>query len=483
MKAILMAFLGLLLVVIAALCWPRIVKSQFQPSAKEVALQAVKEKEGPERALNLQYTLGQTNYAYSSAPRPAKGETYTDPIFHVPITRITDAKPDAGQWGMSVNYATWNPLSSDGRYLALAPCQAVTSCGGVDLYDAQTLRHLKSVPGEFLQSANNYNDPEPRWDYSGSHPTWLHYRSNKQLRYVDVANMSDHLMHDFTKDFPAMESTDFILNGQEGSPSSDGRYWAFMFSKAGVVFVYDQISNQVVASHATNHAGINNVMMSPSGNYVYVAYTWTGRGDEFDGPRVYHRDFSQSCKVASDVPHGNWAWTKQRHEVFFSDDPGTDAIHFVRADNCAYYDVYDDAGDGYTGHLFAHHDQPGWGIISTYSLPAVGSLADRTGWAYSQILGFELDETKCVSWAASRDAWIAKPQACSGGQTNRIWRIAWTQNKADGANYYFEQPNAAMDYAGTHIWFGANWRTENGNMDVYQVDLPPNWATDLASLP
>ncbi|KAA6458306.1 hypothetical protein DYQ86_20540 [Acidobacteria bacterium AB60] len=431
---------------------------------------------------SFSYVFGTTLYPYSTQAPIAKGQTYTDPTFHVPVTRVSNATSDLGVWGMSVNYATWNPLSSDRKYLALAPCSSVTDCGSVALYDPQTYAYVSTVPDTFLQSANNGQDPEPRWDYSGTHPSWLYYRSNKQLRYVDTTDMSDHLVHDFTADFPSVPSTDYILNGQEGSPSSDSRYWAFMFYSTPLVFVYDRVTDAVVSSHSTTGAvnGINNVMMSPSGNYVYVAYTWTGRGDEFDGPHVYARNFGSNCKTASDVPHGNWAWTRQGHEVFFSDDPGTDAIHYVRGDNCAYYDVYDDAGDGYTSHLFAHHDQLGWGMMSTYGLPAVGSLTDPTAWAYSQILGFELDETKCVSWAASRDAWMSSPQSCSGGQTNRIWRIAWAQNKADGANYYFEQPNAAMDYAGTHIWFGANWRTENGNMDVYQVDLPPTWVTDLA---
>lgn len=483
MKMLLRSSLGVLLVAVAALSLPHISKNGFHRIAPGPSVQGSDRAGNSTVAPTSPYVMGDTFYPYSDQLKPAKGQSYIDSTYHTRVTRVTDAAADSGTWGMSVNYATWNPLSSDGKYLALAPCSSVNDCGGVALYDAHTFAYWKSVPGSILHSANNGNDPEPRWDYSGSHPTWLYYRSNKQLRYVDTANMSDHLVHDFTKDFPSVPASAFILNGQEGSPSSDSRYWAFMFYGSPLVFVYDKTTDTVVSSRTTSGAtnGVNNVMMSPSGNYVYVAYSWTGRNDEFDGPHVYSRDFSRNCKFASDVPHANWVWSKQGNEGLFGKDPGTDANHFMRADNCAYYDMYDDAGDAYVGQLHAYQGQPGWAFVSTYGTPYQVSLTDPKAWAYASILAYEVDENKCVSWGPSRYAWQTSPRACPGGKTNRIWRIAWTQNKSDGPNYYFEQPNAAMDYSGTRIWFGANWRKENATMDVYQVDLPATWIRDLAN--
>jgi hypothetical protein len=36
-----------------------------------------------------------------------------------------------------------------------------------------------------------------------------------------------------------------------------------------------------------------------------------------------------------------------------------------------------------------------------------------------------------------------------------------------------------MDYEGTTIWWGANWRMAEGVHEVYRLDLPPMWDSDL----
>ncbi len=59
--------------------------------------------------------------------------------------------------------------------------------------------------------------------------------------------------------------------------------------------------------------------------------------------------------------------------------------------------------------------------------------------------------------------------------------MSYTQNTANisGGIYYYQQPNAQMDYAGTKIWWGGNWRNSSGRSEVYLCTLPANWPTDL----
>ncbi len=414
-----------------------------------------------------QYTLGTAVYAYSTQAKPAKGSSFTDSTFHQRVTRVTNAAGE-GIGSVQVNYSTWNPLSSDGNHLLF---QANQGYGGFQLYDAHTFAHIRSIP--YFDWWNG-QDPEPRWDYSGSHPSWIYYRKDMSLRYYDVADNSDHLLHDFGPDFPSYPASSgwFVWNGTEGSPSRDSRFFPLMVANSStncpLVFVYDRVSNVVVASHNVAPSGCpNNVMMSPSGSYIFVSYTWTGHGGEFDGPHVYTSTFSNPYHVFTDVPHANWGWTAQGHEVIVGAGGdvvlGSDYFGFVRADNGQGYTIDSIGNLGWKsdGMNVAYTDNRGWAFFSTY-----GGETSNPDWSRQQIFAYELDETKTYSQATGKTA-------------ARVWRIAFTQ--CFGTTYD-EQANAAMDHSGTRIWWGSNWRSAGAAMDVYQVTLPTTWMADLATL-
>ncbi|MBZ5631478.1 MAG: Ig domain-containing protein, partial [Acidobacteriia bacterium] len=413
----------------------------------------------------FQYVLGDTLYPYSTQAKPAKGATFTDSTYHVPVTRVSNGSSD-GIGDVVVNYSTWNPLSSDGNYLLFNGANIV----GFALYDAHTYAYLGAVTAPDYW---NSQDPEPRWDSSGSHPSWIYYRKDKQLRYYDVVAKTDNLVHDFTADFPTIGSSYFIYNGQEGSPSRDSRYWVFMIQngsspyQAVRVFTWDKQTNTVLGSKDVTGNGPNNVMMSPSGKYVYVAYSWTGHGGEFDGPHTYNVDFTNPRKPFTDIPHANWGWTKQGHEVIvggnqFAGPEGVDFIGAMRPDTGQTFPIYYNGDLGWNGGgvNIAYTDVQGWTFISEYG----GAYPNPSMWDYMQIWAFELDETKTYNTAT-------KP---------RIWRVAFTQCFGEA---YDEQANAAMDYSGTRVWWGSNWHSDGGAMDVYQANLPATWATDLDNLP
>lgn len=426
-----------------------------------------------------QYTMGDTLYPYSTQAAISKGQSYTDATYHVPVTRITNATADLGLWGMTTNYSTWNPLSSDGNYLILMGCDNnVYDCSHLVVYDANTHNVVRDI-APIIGSWNN-GDPEPRWDRSGSHPTWIYYNVGMQLRYLDVSDGSTHLKHDFSANF-SEGSGQYIQNGQEGSPSEDTRYWAFAVWLNTItprrIFVYDSVNDTVVSQMSAVGLSVNNVMMSPDGNYVYVATDWTGSGGNFDGPHVWKRDFSSCVKISGGIPHANWAWSKQGNLgiVRMSTLNTPDEVSFVRADNGAEYSLYYQGNLGWSDsnllHAYVGATKKGWGFISTYS-------SNNSSWDYNQIWAFEIDETKC----AAEGWWTGTGVHSTCTAAPRIWRVAFTQNIID-ASYYFEQPNATMDYSGKHIWFTSNWRTPSGKEDVYQVDLPATWLEDLAALP
>jgi hypothetical protein len=98
---------------------------------------------------------------------------------------------------------------------------------------------------------------------------------------------------------------------------------------------------------------------------------------------------------------------------------------------------------------------PGWGLISTYQ-PAPFK---ESNWAEYSIHLVELTRRK--------------------NPPPRIWRICHTHTNQESYN---DCAFATFDRFGTKIFFSSNWGTsikKGGDIDVYQVDLPPNWYEDL----
>jgi hypothetical protein len=416
------------------------------------------------------YVLGKTNYTYSTQAQPAKNGSYVDGTYGTTVTRVTHSAAEHGQAsGTGCGYSTWSPESSDGNWLVFNTIASVTGIqsGGYALYTgAGTYVRMLT---NYIQSWNG-QDPEPRWDTSGFHPSWLYYRKDKQLRYVDVSNNTDHLVRDFSNEFPA--SGYYIYTGEEGTPSDDSRYWAFMVDNANApyaashIFVYDKTNNVVVASKSISGHEPNNVTMSRSGAYVYVAYDWTGANNEYDGPHAYRRTLTTPVKMCSGIPHAVPAYSKQGNDVMFfmnSTAEGSDMVSIVRMDNGAVTNLCYQGDLGWDGSNLLHTapgiTKKGWGFVSTYSRLSEGG---NNHWSDNQIFAIELDETN----------------ECGTATEPRIWRLSFTQNMPN-ESYYYNQPNAQMNLAGTKLWWGANWRNVNGVCEVYRIDLPQNWYTDL----
>lgn len=415
---------------------------------------------------DIVYVLEDTLYPYSNQTKPAKGASYTDTTYNTNITRITNASADWSGWGMGAGYSTWTPISSDGQHLIFLGLSSVTESAGYKCYNADNT--YNSTVSDYLATYIqwwNSQDPEPRWDESGSHPGWLYYRKNQELRYLDITDGSDNLVHNFTAD-TGKDASHYIYNGEEGSSSFDSRYWGFMVRHADspyetvMVLTYDKTTNSTIATKNITGHDPNNVMMSPSGDYIYVAYDWTGAGGEFDGPHAYTRNFSSNVKICSGIPHAVWAYDAQGKEVVFFMD--SDMVSFTVASNGTQYDLYAQEDLGWEQsnclHTAPNSAKKGWGFISTYS-------ENYDEWDYNQIWAFELNETKVY-----------------GGTEPRIWRVSFTQNIV-GDDYYFQQPNAQISRDGSKIWWGANWRNTTAGSDIYRVNLPTNWYTDLGGVP
>ncbi len=367
----------------------------------------------PGMAFSFSYTLGDTLYTYSSQSQPAKGASFIDSTYNTTITRFTNIAVDnpsiPSNGGVGCGYNTYNPVSNDGTRIML---YGINSVPGIAAYGYQ----LYDINGVFIADLHagknssplswwNSQDPEPRWDRTGNHNTRLYYRKHMQMRYFDVVTKEEGLQHDFYTDFPTMTpATDsnsngtnmhYILSHEYGGSSTDGRYWAFYIQHSNgsqdvqdYVFVYDMVSNTVVSSKSLGSvAAIKGTMISPSGNYVLINW-YALDSSERAASDIYTRNFSTWHRCAQAIPHGNFGWTTQGHEVFTCLDG--DNIAYTRCDTGERFDIYDQGSLGWNGNcLFSYTDKHGWQFVSTYA-------QDNSAWSYNQIWAHELDETNII---------------------------------------------------------------------------------------
>ncbi len=424
------------------------------------------------------------------SPEPEVGQAYIDGSFHTTVTRVTPLNSTFTL--CTVDYSTNTPVSTDNNYLYLycegnAPVQ-----GGFQLFNAKTGAWIRSI-GSVVGFWNSQN-PEPRWDTRGN-PSRLYYRKDMQLRYYDVADSTDHLVHNFSIDFPSF-THHYIYDQQHGTPSFDQRYWVYAIRDymdpyhTDKLFVYDLALDNVVSTHdiPSNIGSPHAIGMSLSGNYVFVAYylsgpTYNDYTSDYMSPLVYTRDFTSWKSIKSDIPHFAFGYDMQGNEIIHYQSTKSDNLQFMRLDTGDLYPVLNPFLYGYgTGHgedggiLHAptYYSFRGWAFLSTY-ISMRPTLDHRQSWKFNQLFALELDESKLCGPVNSMSP-------CTSNGSARIWRIAHLQNLTD-ANYYTEQPNAAIDWQGQTIWWGTDWfspRTTNPvPFKVYKVTLPPTWYTDF----
>jgi len=427
------------------------------------------EYEGDGRNIRHKYIFGTEIYQQPDIPKPEKGKPYYDPTFGTKIVRISDRKIDIlGPWAkkeygslMHPAYPKHNYDNADGFYLLF---QGSYGSGQV-LYNAKTFKLVKSLSTR----AVNWSQPiEPRWDSHNPEVLYYHFSPATALSRYNIKTDKFEVIHDFNKDFPGATA---ITMEEEGDCSYDSRYFAFLLRAPrggdkwahAAVFCYDRVEDRIVGkielpiSGFERQGGGNWVGMSPSGKYVLLG----------TAPMlVYDRELK---KPPVKLTHGG-GW----HCDVGLDDEGREVIFYFggrtfspggQSDGCyAMCDLETGTETVLTGKIGGHPGghldcssifTPGWGLVSTYH-PA---SAVQSHWAEYSIHLVELTRRK--------------------NPPPRIWRICHTHvNRAR----YIDDPFATFNRLGTKIFFGSNWGTpieKGGDIDAYQVELPPTWFVDL----
>lgn len=419
------------------------------------------------RTKTHRYVLDKELYPLPDKNKPQKGIPYFDPVFGTRITRISDRKEDQLSHRGGENYGSYVHPSYPKHHYDNATGDFLLFRGsrgsGQLLYDSKSFMLIKTLSSKAL----GWKAPiEARWDSHDPYIFYFHRRPPTALSTYNVKTDRYEIMHDFRNEFSDATS---ITMAEEGNCSYDSRYFSFIVRapRGGSkwahksVVCYDRIKKCItgkldlpIPGFERQGAG-NWVGMSPSGKYVLLGTAPV---------LVYDREFS---KAPVKLTHGG-GW----HCDVGLDDEGREVIFYKggrtyspqgQSDGCyAMCDletgtetVLSDKIGGPKG-MGKHFDAsaiftPGWGLVSTYhAAPDI-----QTHWAEYSIHLVELTRRKTP--------------------LPRIWRICHTHVNRSSYN---DDPFATFGRFGTKIFFASNWGTpikSGGDVDVYQVDLPPGW--------
>jgi hypothetical protein len=395
---------------------------------------------------------------------PARPDLYVpfrDPTFGTTMMRVTDARmapAEAGKrvLGLRHEYSRFPVLNATNTEVALQVL------GGADR-GVFEIRELSS--GKLLQKlTQQQGDPEISW-----HPTSPHlffYRSGNAVHVFHTDTGQDDTLMAFPQYFA-------ISTREEGRPSDDWRYYAFLgfrdssFSSPDIV-VADLVAKKIVATLA-NADGPDWVSMSPSGKYVVVQWT------DDKGTRIYDRDTLAYQRTAfSDHAHSDFALNAKGEEVLVYQASSGAAIGELGCPNAPKGSPIASArladgrktillGDCYkadwtpviTGTLlgwdwFATHfsgiasrRRPGWVLVSTYTTPENGTHA-----CAREVFWLKLD---------------------GSGEVRHIAHHHSDQATVNDEKDYWAEPQATSSWDGNIVLFASVWGQPFQRYDLYTV--------------
>jgi hypothetical protein len=384
--------------------------------------------------------IGHDRTPAPTVPRPPKGKVFADPVYRTCVVRVTDTAHETMKTFARNDYSRRQPFNADDSLLLV-----YADGGSWHVYDARTMKYVKKLRGPG-------GDAEPQWH--PTNPELLYFLPNNggmTLEEVNVRTDERTVKADFTHP----DSRGFSVRARwpdaariwtrsEGSPSSDGRYWAFQvedndFKILGLL-TYDLQTNTVLGAHTTSERP-DNVSMSQSGKYVVV--DWAPNGPE-GGPAVFARDFTQRRRIPFNMAHPDLAVGVGGDDVLVGDDHTAGYVYMLNLRTWVrtplfYIWPHDTV---MTMHLSGKaYRKPGWILVSTFGKAS-------TEWPHQKVFALQLKPNPVV--------------------------VNLLHHRNVGGSY-FAQPQAAVNRDFTRFVVNSNWGSPGDKeLEVYMVEIPAN---------
>ncbi len=381
-------------------------------------------------------------YAFSAPAEPAKGASVADPVYHTTLRRVTDRAADGyGSEGVVNEYARIDPENRDGSRALLRGTDGVWY-----LYDVASRALVRTV------GFRGNPDPEPRWD--ATDPDLVCFVEGLSLWQYDVSADTEALVHDFAGE---AAGADIVRTRFEGEPSLDGRYWALCLDDTDQeswttlrLVCYDRQADQIVGRLTTLPAGaVNWAGMDLGGTHVVA-------GMDDGAAYAWRRDFTHPVQLGTAIGHADVARTAGGADVLVYQNAGTDWIAMADLETGVETNLLPIPFDDNTDlglHIGACRARPGWVLVSTYG-----------------------ENSAALSWM-DRSLFLVELRA-----NPAVWRVCQTfqLREAGVEKDYFGEAFAALNGAGTRIWWGSNWNATGGAARQYEAfvaELPADWET------
>lgn len=391
---------------------------------------------GDAYAASFSPVLGKDNRHAAPSPKPAKGEVFYDAFYGTCLVRATDHANEPPVDFARNDYSRRQAFNADASRFYV-----VSHTGHWHLYDAGTLAYLKVLNGPASDSEVQWHPTDPNLFYYTPN-----YGGLVVMEY-DIRDDSKRVVGDFSGRLPWPDAAR-AWTKSEGSPSADGRYWAFQVETADFaplgLMVWDKQRDAIVGTWDFAAHGVgrpDHVSMSPSGEYIVAS--WDGNAY---GTSAFRRDFTgQPVKLHHKSEHSDIALLPNGHDAYVSVDYQSNAgdVFMVEIQTGVKTVFF---GNYLNGTATAFHfsgkayDKPGWVLVSTYDTAAA------TQWLHKKLFALQLKANPVIA------------------------NVAHTHVVSSG---YWSEPHASVNRDFTRILFNSNWDTGSDlDVDAYMAVLP-----------
>ncbi len=371
---------------------------------------------------------------------PAKGQSYTDPVFGAQIWRVTDARA-LGKDLLTTEYASQGASNADDTIVRI-----MAKTGGVNFYSAvPPFNHLRT-------RSLGASSPSDLWWHPTDPNILYHLAHNAELRAYNFATDTDTVVGSL----PYSNSQGW----GENQLSLNGDRIAATANNNSKIFVYEISSNSIIAEMDAGSVNVADITISPDGTRVLVSNRHVGGPSDMfvytigNGTLNFERDLGVGYghKDVGQAPNGD-------DYLIAVESWYTNEVRAVRL------------RDGATSII----SNLGWNPVANMALHVSANSMFRDGWAYISTYGInDIDPTQ--GWPTYFQEIYRV--SYDGAVVERIahHRTLYDRNAGDT---YFALPRATVSRSGRLIFFASNMRQRvisNPNLpadysDTYMIDL------------
>jgi len=434
---------------------------------------------------SLQYPA---SFRFIEVPNPLSGMNPTYPLVPTPLPAVGVPFFDARFGTIKRRVTQTDGINSRHEYSRHDPFNVnqtmillVSSDGGWRVYRTQTMPYNTTA-----SLVRYFSLAEPRWDRSNPRSLWA--LEDFSIVTLDVVSGAKTVVKNFASDAtlgPIISANPVyrITMQDEGEPSQDRRYWAFMLQGDAradyhplYVFTWDRQQNKVLGIHHlsdSDHA-IDWVGMSVLGNYVLIGADPVNTGT-LTGLMMANKSLTQFHKIAHATAHSDVGVDQGGNEVIVMQNSQTDYIDMIPIDWTTspvlsqsgyagshvsplirlFYDITSPYNLRSGVHISCNY--PGYAVVSTTIEPG----APEQNWLDRTIVLVRLDSAR-----------------------SHVYYLAKVHNTT---HCYWEETHATITNDGGKVVWASNWgkyAISDGQEQMFlmQLDMPPNWPNFFRSV-